>query len=127
MSDKFDFIVVGGLDILKSSHQMLISCCVISSSDRISIGGTAGCLLASRLADAQTRPLVLLIEAGDDPEATELHSIYDRFVPAFTRPELDHGYLTTPQPELNDREIPYPRGKAMGGSSNLNYMGELNV
>lgn len=46
-------------------------------------------------------------------------------MPVLTRPELDHGYLTTPQPQLNNRELPYPRGKAMGGSTNLNYMGEL--
>lgn len=69
--------------------------------------------------------MVLLIEAGDDPEETELHSIYDRYGPASTRPDLDHGYLTTPQPQLNNRELPYLRGKAMGGSTNLNFMGEL--
>lgn len=71
------------------------------------------------------RPLVLLIEAGDDPEGTELHSIYDRYVPALTRPDLDHGYLTTPQSQLNNRELSYLRGKAMGGTSNLNFMGEI--
>lgn len=69
--------------------------------------------------------MVLLIEAGDDAEETELHSIYDRYTPASTRPDLDHGYLTTPQPQLNNRELPYLRGKAMGGSTNLNFMGEL--
>lgn len=69
--------------------------------------------------------MVLLIEAGDDPEETDLRSIYDRYVPAFTRIDLDHGYLTTPQSQLNNRELPYLRGKAMGGTSNLNFMGEL--
>lgn len=69
--------------------------------------------------------MVLLIEAGDDPEETEFHSIYDRYVPALTRTDLDHGYLTTPQSQLNNRELPYLRGKAMGGTSNLNFMGKV--
>lgn len=68
--------------------------------------------------------MVLLIEAGEDPEETELHSIYDRYVPAFTRTDLDHGYLTTPQSQLNNRELPYLRGKAIGGTSNLNFIGK---
>lgn len=69
--------------------------------------------------------MVLLIEAGDDPGETEFRSMYDRYAPALRRPDLDHGYLTTPQSQLNGRELHYLRGKAMGGSTNLNYMGEL--
>lgn len=46
-------------------------------------------------------------------------------MPASTRTDLDHGYLTTPQSQLNNRELPYLRGKAMGGSSNLNFMGKV--
>lgn len=69
--------------------------------------------------------MVLLIEAGDDPGETEFYSIYDRYEPAFRRTDLDHGYLTTPQSQLNNRELHYLRGKAMGGTSNLNFMGKV--
>lgn len=46
---------------------------------------------------------------------------YERFSLAFTHPELDHGYLSTPQPELNGRQIAQLRGKVLGGSSHTNF------
>lgn len=33
---------------------------------------------------------------------------------------LDYGYKTAPQKELGGREIPYARGKGLGGSSAIN-------
>lgn len=87
-------------------------------------GGVAGCLLASRLANASTQPSVLLIEAGGTPTGETLLPPYDRYTPAFTRPDLDYGYTTTAQSELNNRVIPYLRGKGLGGSSILNFMSE---
>lgn len=86
------------------------------------LGGTAGCRLAYRLADAPTKPSVLLLEAGGNPVGDTISSPYDRYTPAFTRPDLDHGYSTVPQKELNNRVIPYLRGKGLGGSSILNFM-----
>jgi choline dehydrogenase-like flavoprotein len=41
---------------------------------------------------------------------------------AFTRPELQHGYFTTPQAAFMDRKLPYVRGKGLGGSSVINFM-----
>lgn len=83
--------------------------------------GTAGSLLAHRLSHAPSRPSVLLIEAGTKPEGEFLQSPYHRYTPAFLRPDLDHGYVSTPQKELNGRTIPYTRGKGLGGSSILNF------
>lgn len=37
------------------------------------------------------------------------------------RPDLDYGFESTPQRELNNRTIPYTRGKGLGGSSILNF------
>ncbi|KAF2688261.1 GMC oxidoreductase [Lentithecium fluviatile CBS 122367] len=95
MADTFDFIVVGG--------------------------GTAGCLLARRLADTAARPSVLLVEAGTNPEGDELRPPFLRYAAHALRPDLDYQYETTPQKALNDRVIPYPRGKGLGGSSVLNF------
>jgi choline dehydrogenase-like flavoprotein len=37
------------------------------------------------------------------------------------RPDLDHGYVSEPEPALGDRTITYTRGKGLGGSSILNF------
>lgn len=34
---------------------------------------------------------------------------------------MDHGYVSEPEPALNDRTIAYTRGKGLGGSSILNF------
>jgi choline dehydrogenase-like flavoprotein len=40
---------------------------------------------------------------------------------AVLRPDLDYGYGSTPQEQLNNRVIGYTRGKGLGGSSVLNF------
>ncbi|MCJ1453409.1 hypothetical protein MMC28_003756 [Mycoblastus sanguinarius] len=85
-------------------------------------GGTAGCLLANKLASRSTRPSILLIEAGGNASDIDYRSPAERYYQAFTRTELDHGYITTPQNVLNGRTLPYTRGKGLGGTSLLNFM-----
>ena len=68
---------------------------------------------------------MLLVEAGAEPVGDTLRSPYDRYTPVFTRPDLDHGYATTAQKQLNGRVLPYARGKGLGGSTILNFMGEI--
>ncbi|KAF2738929.1 FAD/NAD(P)-binding domain-containing protein [Polyplosphaeria fusca] len=85
------------------------------------IGGTAGCLLAHRLSHAQSRPSVLLVEAGTKPEGDFLLEPFHRYTPAFLRPDLNWGYESVPQKALNGRSIAYARGKGLGGSSIMNF------
>ncbi|KAL5117897.1 hypothetical protein ACEQ8H_004215 [Pleosporales sp. CAS-2024a] len=84
-------------------------------------GGTAGCLLANRLAHSAARPSVLVLEAGSKPDGEFLTAPYHRAHPLMFRPDLDHGYMSEPEPALNGRQIAYTRGKGLGGSSILNF------
>jgi choline dehydrogenase len=89
-------------------------------ADVIVVGaGSAGSALAARLTeDGRTR--VLLLEAGGADRRPEIH-IPAAFSTLFQGAN-DWNYRTTPQPTLNDRQIYWPRGKVLGGSSSLNAM-----
>lgn len=90
------------------------------SYDYVIVGaGPAGCVLANRLsADADTE--VLLLEAGEPDEKREI-GIPAAFSELF-QSGVDWNYHTDPQSELHDRELYWPRGKTLGGSSSINAM-----
>lgn len=91
-------------------------------------GGTSGNTIAYRLAEAGFsvavierglsyelgKPVVGAAPVGDiiGVGSNTLDSI----------PTVDYGFRTTPQPGAADREIHYAQGKALGGSSALNFM-----
>lgn len=88
--------------------------------DYVVVGaGASGAAVAARLTEDGTHT-VLLLEAGPADKKTEVH-IPAAFSALF-RSELDWNYDTTPQPELGDRTIYWPRGKMLGGSSSINAM-----
>jgi len=89
--------------------------------DFVIIGaGTAGCLLANRLsADPATR--VLLVEAGDNDNYHWIH-IPVGYLRCIGNPRTDWRYRTEQEPGLNGRDLLYPRGKVLGGSSSINGM-----
>src|SRR4029077_8337165 len=96
MAQKFDFIVVGG--------------------------GSAGAVIASRLSeDPSCR--VALIEAGERPPEVSALPI----APAAMQLNPATDWMFTADPGkaglgLNNRRVPVPRGKMLGGSSGINYM-----
>src|SRR5512144_2555151 len=87
--------------------------------DYIIVGaGSAGCILANRLsADPQNR--VLLLEAGME-DRTIWMKIPFGYARTIGNPKYDWCFQTAPEPELHNRQIVHPRGKALGGSSSIN-------
>jgi choline dehydrogenase len=81
-------------------------------------GGSAGCVLATRLTANPTITLCL-IEAGGRDRNPWIHIPlgFGKLVP---NPSVNWGYETEPEPHLNGRRLSWPRGKVLGGSGSIN-------
>ena len=94
MADSFDYIVVGA--------------------------GSTGCVVAARLSeDPGTQ--VLVLEAGG-PDNHLYLKMPLAFLKAMPHPAFNWTYWTEPEPHLDGRRMPLPRGKVVGGSGSINGM-----
>jgi choline dehydrogenase len=93
----------------------------MAAFDYIIVGaGSAGCVLADRLsADPANR--VLLIEAGGSDQINLVQMPLAWFRAMLT-PKIGWGYMSEPEPYADNRRIPAPRGKVIGGCGSINGM-----
>ena len=88
-------------------------------ADYVIVGaGSAGCVLANRLS-ANPDVKVILLEAGGRDLNPWIH-IPVGYFKTMHNPAVDWCYRTEPDPGLNGRQLDWPRGKVLGGSSSLN-------
>nr|OQO30967.1 hypothetical protein B0A51_01772 [Rachicladosporium sp. CCFEE 5018] len=89
--------------------------------DFILVGaGSAACLLASRLSQQLPDHRILILEAGqhvqNDPKVETPGLSGD----LQGNPAYDWDFASQPEPGLNGRRIPHPRGRLAGGTSAIN-------
>jgi choline dehydrogenase-like flavoprotein len=94
----------------------------MDEADYIVVGaGSAGCIIASRLAERGAR--VLLLEAGraDGSRFLRIPGMVSivHMIPQVKK-KFDWGFYTVPQKHALGRKIPTVRGKVLGGSSSIN-------
>ncbi|MGE0418967.1 MAG: GMC family oxidoreductase [Acetobacteraceae bacterium] len=90
-------------------------------ADFVVVGaGSAGCVMAARLSeDPGTR--VVLLEAGGEDRNMWIH-IPLGYGKTFANPAVNWMFRTEPEAGANGRQIFWPRGKVLGGSSSINGM-----
>jgi choline dehydrogenase len=92
----------------------------VSEYDFVVVGvGSAGAVIANRLSE-NPAVKVLALEAGDSRASQNVSepSLWYTLLGS----EIDWGYTTVTQAGLDDRVIHEPRGKLLGGSSNMYIM-----
>lgn len=82
--------------------------------------GSAGCVLANRLSE-DGRCRVALVEAGGRDNWVWFH-VPAGYLFAIGNPRADWMFRTEKIAGLNGRDLAYPRGKVLGGSSAINAM-----
>jgi choline dehydrogenase len=81
-------------------------------------GGSSGSVLANRLSE-NPQNSVCLIEAGPRDWSPWIH-LPIGYAKTMWDPKVNWKFQTEPDPGMNNRQIYWPRGKTLGGSSSIN-------
>ena len=91
----------------------------IHESDYVILGGgSAGCVLATRLSE-DPGTSVTLLEAGPWDRNPWIH-IPMGFARLYVTKKFDWNYQTEAEGELGGRSVYWPRGRVIGGSGSVN-------
>ncbi|TGJ83027.1 hypothetical protein E0Z10_g5744 [Xylaria hypoxylon] len=86
-------------------------------------GGTAGCIVASRLSDADPNLSILVIERGSNnhnlPTVVKPVFMFTHVIPGSKTAAFHKG---REEEQLADREITVPSGSILGGGSSVNFL-----
>ncbi|WP_238369684.1 choline dehydrogenase [Heliomarina baculiformis] len=89
-------------------------------ADFVIVGaGSAGCAMAYRLSEAGAS--VIVVEHGGTDAGPFIQMPAALSYPMNMK-QYDWGYMSEPEPNLNNRRLVVPRGKVIGGSSSINGM-----
>lgn len=90
----------------------------LAEADYIVVGGgSAGCVLASRLSE-NPETKVILIEAGSRDSSPYIHLPVTYY--KTTGPKFTWGYRTAPLKHQNNISTPYAQARVLGGGSSIN-------
>jgi choline dehydrogenase len=92
----------------------------MADADYIVIGaGSAGCVVASRLSEDGSK--VVLLEAGPPDRDPWIH-IPAGVLRVLNNTKINWNYVSEGEPGTNGRQLQWPRGKTLGGTSSINGM-----
>ncbi|KAJ0114295.1 ryl-alcohol dehydrogenase protein [Diaporthe amygdali] len=83
-------------------------------------GGQSGLVVASRLSEDVDKTVVV-IEAGSDRQGDTRIDTPGLMTTLYDDPDYDWKHMTVPQSNVNNRQISWPRGKVLGGTSAMNF------
>ena len=88
--------------------------------DYIVIGaGSSGCVLANRLSEDSSKS-VLVLEAGGSDNSILVRMPAGSMALFAKKGRYNWGFVSEPEPHLEDRRLACPRGKGLGGCSSIN-------
>ncbi|KAG8872432.1 hypothetical protein FRB97_007638 [Tulasnella sp. 331] len=105
-------------------RQIITTTQLLPSYDFIIVGGgLAGLVIASRLTE-NSNTTVLVLEAGDTGDAVQarIDTPTAAYFNGLLSTSYDWQYITVPQANAGNRNLTWPRGKVLGGSTAVNGM-----